>query len=551
MKTSAKKSVNLVFAGALILTLGNLLVKVIGALLKVPLQHSLGDDGMAYYNVANKLYVLLFTISTAGLPTALALMTSRARAQGNLKEAKKIFRVALIFFCAVGLLGTLLMMLFCRPLASSYKGLDDAWLAILLIAPTVVLISVSSAFRGYYQGYQHMIPTAVSEIIEAVCKLSIGLGFANYAITKGYPLWRVAAYSVVGLTVGVALGMVFLIVYRFFFNEKTYNAEYMRPGWETMPVSDTKKIVIELLLVCVPITLSSSVMSLTDVFDGMIVNGRLASIGYDEDTIRTVTGNYETLALTMFKLPPTLIAPITAAIVPHLSALVSSGRKREAKMTMDSSLRVVSMIAMPCAIGLSALSYPILSLLFNDSSSQMAAPLLSVVSIAIIFLGVVSITGAILQAHRYQWVPIISMILGGVVKLISSFILIGIPAVGMMGSPISNVLCYLTIMVTNFWFIKKLLHYTPDLRSIFLAPLLSATLCGFAALGVNKLWEVVLPGRAVKVGTLVSIAAAGVVYVVALFLLRGIRKSDILLLPKGQQIYRLLCRVHLMKEETV
>ncbi len=551
MKTSAKKSVNLVFAGALILTLGNLLVKVIGALLKVPLQHSLGDDGMAYYNVANKLYVLLFTISTAGLPTALALMTSRARAQGNLKEAKKIFRVALLFFGAVGLVGTLVMMLFCHPLAASYEGLEDAWLAVLLIAPTVVLISVTSAFRGYYQGYQHMVPTAVSEIIEALCKLTIGLGFANYAISKGYPLWRVAAYSVVGLTVGVALGMVFLIVYRFFFNEKVYNAEYMRPGWEKMPVSGTKKIVIDLLLVCVPITLSSSIMSLTDVLDGMIVTGRLGSIGMGPQEIRTVYGNYETLALTMFKLPPTLIYPITAAIVPHLSALVSSGRKREAKTTMDSSLRVVSMIAMPCAIGLSALSYPILSLLFNDSSSQMAAPLLSVVSIAIIFLGVVSITGAILQAHRHQWIPIVSMAAGGLVKLISSFILVGIPSVGMMGSPISNVLCYLTIMVTNFWFIKKLLHYTPDLRSIFLAPLLSAALCGLAALGVNKLWEIVLPGRAVKVGTLVSIAAAGVVYVVALFLLRGIRKSDILLLPKGQKIYRLLCRVHLMKEETV
>ena len=550
MKTSAKKSVNLVFAGALVLTLGNLLVKVIGALLKVPLDHILGDEGMSYYNVANRLYVLLFTISTAGLPTALALMTSRARAQGNLKEAKKIFRVALLFFGAVGLAGTLVMMLFCRPLAASYEGLEDAWLAVLLIAPTVVLISVTSAFRGYYQGYQHMVPTAVSEIIEAVCKLTIGLGFAKYAISKGYPLWRVAAYSVVGLTVGVALGMVFLIIYRFFFNEKAYNAEYMLPGWERMPVSDTRRIVVNLLLVCVPITLSSSIMSLTDVFDGMIVTGRLGSIGMDAKAIRTVYGNYDTLALTMFKLPPTLIYPITAAIVPHLSALVSSGRKKEAKKTMDSSLRVVSMIAMPCAIGMSALSYPILSLLFPAESARMAAPLLSIVSIAVIFLGIVSITGAILQAHRFQWIPIVSMAAGGVVKLISSFLLVGIPAVGMIGSPISTVLCYLTVMLVNFRFIRKLLRYTPDLRRIFLAPLLSATLCGLAALGVNALWGIVLAGRAAKLGTLVSIAAAGVVYVIALFLLRGIRKEDVLLLPKGKKLYRLLCRAHLMREET-
>ncbi len=549
MKTSAKKSADLVLSGALILTLGNILVKVIGAFLKVPLDYILGDGGMAYYNVANRLYVLLFTISTAGLPTALALMTSRARAQGNLKEAKKIFRVALIFFTAIGLLGTVILMIFCRGFASMHKGLEDAWLAILLIAPTVTLISVTSAFRGYYQGYQHMMPTAVSEIIEALCKLIGGLGFANYAISKGYPLWKTAAYSVVGLTLGVALGMVFLMVYRFFFDEKAYNADYMKPGWEKMPVSDTKKILVMLLMICVPITLSSSIMSLTDVIDGVIINGRLYAIGYSEEAIQTATGNYDTLALTMFKLPPVLIYPITAAIVPHLSALVAAKKKREAKRTMDSSLRVAAIIGMPCAIGLSALSLPILELLFKEESAVMAAPLLSVVSIAIIFLAIVSITGAILQAHRYQWIPIISMAAGGVVKLISSFILIGIPKVNMMGAPISNVLCYLTVMLVNFWFIKKLLRYTPDVGKIFLAPLLSAALCGFTALGVHWLWDTLLNGRGAKIGTLLSIAAAGVVYVIALFLLRGIRKSDVMLLPKGEKIYRLLCRIRLMKEE--
>ncbi len=542
MRATSKKSGNLLFSGVLILTAGNILVKLIGMLLKVPLQHILGDSGMAYYNVANDIYVWLYTLSTTGLPIAISLLTAETRGKGNLNEAKKLFRVALGLFATVGLFG-MLIMIFGSSLFADLYQMHDANLAIMAIAPTLLFVCISSCFRGYFQGYQRMTPTAICEIIAALGKLIIGIGLALWAIEMGKESHEIAAFTLLGLSIGFGIAMLYLGISKLRFREEEYNTEYLREDADTLPVRSTSALLKQILIIGIPITLSSSLMSFTNVLDGIILSDRLHSIGYVTDQVKELFGNYKTCAVTLFNLPPALIYPISSSIVPFLSAALATGNKERVKATMDSSLRIGTIIALPCAVGLAVLSEPILKILFTDHSARMAAPLLSVLVVGIPFLGLLALTNSMLQSNKLERVPIISTAAGCAVKLLTSYLLIGTPGIAMFGAPIGTCLCYITALAINFAVMYRKLGYVPGFIKIFLRPIASSALCGAAAYGAYLLFERLLGGT---VATLGAIGVAGVVYVVSLFLLRGITEEDVKMLPGGAKIHALLHRIHLM-----
>jgi len=531
-----KDSKKLFFSGVIVLTLANVLVKVIGALLKVPLHSILTDEGMGYYTAAYEVYVWFYMISTSGLSVAISIMISNSRAKGHFNDSKRIFRVVFAILAILGVLGTALMMALSRPLTEYFYKLPSAFYGILAIAPTLFFICLSSAYRGYFQGHQNMVPTAISEVIEAVGKLIFGIVFANYARSQGYPFHIIAAFTLLGLSIGTACSMLYLLVTKLFFKEREYNAA-LEVEEDTTYSTPIKEIFKTLLLIGIPITISSSIMSLTNVIDGMILSSRLQHLGYIEEEAAAMLGNFKTLAVTMFNLPPTLIYPITASIVPLLSAAVSGGKKKMVTDTMNSSLRVCSIIAFPCAFGLSALSYPLLCLLFDEPSSRMAAPLLSVLAPSIFFLGMLSVTNSFLQSHKFQNYPIISMCAGAVVKLLSSYILIGTRGIEMYGAPIGTFLCYLTIMLLNFYFVAKKIGYKPHIGKIFVKPFIAGVVCALAAFGVNYLLASLISP---SLSAIIAVCAAAVVYLVMIIVLKAFTREDILLLPKGNKIANVL-----------
>ncbi len=542
MPNTLNKTNRLFFSGVLILTFSNILIKVIGLTLRIPLQHILGNEGMAYYDVAYKIYVWFYMISTAGLPVAVSILISESLVKGNLREVKRIFRITITLFVIIGLFGMGFMMGGSRLFAAAYK-FGDSYIAIFAIAPTLFFICISSAIRGFFQGYQNMFPTAISQIIEAVGKLTIGILFALYGIKQGYSLPVVAALTVLGLTIGVAAAMLFLCVSKLLFKEKFNNDEYRCLESDLLPVRSVKKLLRQLVITSVPIMLSASVMSFTGMLDGMILSRRLQSIGYTETLTRIIYGNYNGVAVPMFNFPPALIYPISYSIIPLLSAAIVSGDKKRVNFIMNSSLKIAALIAIPCSIGMSILSEPILKLIYDEESAVLAAPLLSVLSLSIFFVGMLAITTAVLQAHKFERKPIVSMIAGSAVKLVSSYILIGIPQIGVYGAPIGTFLCYLVISVINFYFIAKYINLKPSIRQIFIRPLLASLVCAGAAIGSYRLFETfIIP----KAATLGAITFAALVYIIAVFAFRCISKEDILLLPKGKRIYGLLHRIKLI-----
>lgn len=543
--TSNKKKKNLFLSGVLVLTAANLLVKAIGATLKIPLHNLLGDEGMCYYNCAYDIYVWLYMVSTAGLPVTISILISGSRAKGNFKEAKKIFRITLAMFIIIGLAGMGIMLGGARQFASAYKQ-DNAVFCIMTMAPTLFLICVSSCIRGYFQGYQNMFPTAISEIIEAVGKLAMGMLLASYAIQRGYPLHTVAAYAILGVTIGVAGGMLYLIVAKFLFRESIYNEEYMRPDSDEMQCRSTKTLLKVLIVTAVPITISASIMSFTNMLDSMIISRRLQSIGYSATVAASMLGNFKTLVVTLFNLPPALIYPIASSIVPLMSATISSGNHEKAKDIMNSSMRISALLSIPCALGLSVLSEPILKLLFDSASAEIAAPLLSIQALSVFFVGMLSITNAILQSHGYERKPIISMVAGSAVKIISSYILIGIPKINIMGAPIGTFLCYLTIVAFNFYFMAKYVKIIPDVKRVFIRPLVASVICAAVSIGSYRVFAIMAIPE--KISVISAIILAMAVYLVTVFLIRAITEEDVILLPKGKKLCSILKKLHLIRQ---
>ena len=444
-KSKSNSASKLFFTGVFVLTIANVLVKAVGLVSKIVLNRVVGSIGAGYYSSAYEIYAYLYVISTAGLPVALSILVSRCRARGRFKEAKKIFEISFMVFLVIGLIFSSLMIVFSDQIAD-FIGAPQTSLCIVSIAPTMLFVCLSSCMRGYFQGYQLMQPTGISQLIEATCKVGIGVAFSFWAKKQGFPDYKVAAYTILGVTVGVLLGMIYLYIKKLFFQDKTYNLEYS--AFENDEIRSNRDILKELFKIAIPITLSSSVLSLTTIIDTLMVQNRLLSSGMNEIAVRVYYGDYTSLVISMFNLPTIFFYPIASALVPLISATKEQGDEAKNEKIRSMSLKVITLISMPCAIGLGVFSYPILDLLmFKEASVERAAPWLSIASVSVLFLGIIAATNTFLNASGKQRLPIISMLFGAAAKLISNYFLLG--KVGMMGAPISTVICYVCASTLN------------------------------------------------------------------------------------------------------
>ena len=295
-------------------------------------------------------------------------------------------------------------------------------------------------------------------------QLIIGISLAILTIRQGYGTEVTAAATVMGLTVGVFVGMLFLIFYKFRFKSEAYDAEFARPDSDTMPVRGWRSIAKQLFMIAVPVTLSASVMSFTSVIDGIIISRQLQSIGYTADLARTMMGDYSAQAVTMWNVPPALIYPIAYSLSAY-SAAMKMGQTERVKTIMNSAIKVAALIALPSSIGMSVLSEPILKLVFTDqAAAERVAPLLSVLALSIFFISMLSITNAILQVYGHERKPIISMLAGSAVKIAVSYILIGTPSIGIFGAPVSAfIICDRNAtLLRDMWglyYVKVIYHF--------------------------------------------------------------------------------------------
>jgi len=505
-------------SGVVILTVSNLLTKLAGLLFKIPMNYIVGDTGMGYYNSAYSVYTFFYMLATSGLPVALSVMVSESRAAGNVTGAKAVYRAALALFAAGGLLTACVMLFAADSLAGMIRS-DKSALSVMIAAPTMLFICISSAVRGYFQGCGSMVPTAVSQLIEAVGKLVIGIAAAVYAIRMGYGIHVIAAYAVSGLTLGSLIGMIYLLIVKFIRRDRDLMPETLMLRNEKQPVGD---IIRRFVKISLPVTVSASVMSLTNMIDTAMIQRVLQNSGMSGETAAALYGNYTSLAVPMFNLPPVLVYPIAYSLVPAVAAAFASGKIDEAREQILTSLRFAVIIGLPCAMGLTVLADPILCLLYKAESAHTASPLLTLLAPSSFFVCILAVTNSILQSCGEERKPVISMLAGAMVKGISSRILL--QTMGISGAPVSTLLCYLTVTVLNFTFVVRASGIRFEFTRIFLKPMLSSSLCALTAVGIFRMSSPQIGG---KPGCMVSIVSAAAVYLISLLLTKSVEPEEL------------------------
>ena len=516
--------------GTALLAMATAIVKVIGALYKIPLNAIIGEQGFGYFNTAYEIYNVLLMISTAGLPVAMSRMISQASSLGHYNQVRRIYKTARGIFLGLGITGSLLMTIFCRQLAV-FQNQPDAWAAIGCLGPCVLLICIMSTYRGFFQGQSNMLPTSISQVLEAVVKLSVGMvaALALIKLTNSIPL--AAGGAILGVTASCLVSAIYLF--------SRFRKSYLvlpETKEEVRSFGDTAK---GLLIIALPITLGSAGLQLLTMLETKIYMGRLLEFHSQAaaDTMRGIYG----MTQTIFNMPCAFITPITISIIPAITAQLTLCNDVEAKATEESAIRITGLISMPCAFGLGLLAEPVTSLLggYTGENLVLATKLMTVLGFSIMFNAVVLVTTAIMQAHGHAGRPVINMLVGGFLKLAAVFILTGNPHIGIVGTPIGTLLCYLAICVLNIYSIRTLLEHPPAIVKNLLRTFLSAlimgifvygSLVGLKAAGITS--RLILCGAPIVVGVLV--------YVIAAVKIKVVTREDCLLLPKGEKIAKLL-----------
>lgn len=538
MSESGKKST--FFGGAAILAVSAILVKVIGAIYRIPLGNILPNDVMADYNSAYDIYNVFMTFSTVGLPVALSKTISEANTLGRQNQVKKIFRVALYAFLLIGLVGFFCMTVLAAPLSEFVLSNPKAVYCVIALSPSVLCVCIISAFRGYFQGHFNMVPTGVSQIIEAAFKLVVGLALAAYLVyAAGKP-----EFGSVGAIIGISTGSVVALIYILL--------TYRRAGKGRKEISQdrpdrAKTILGALLKLAVPITVGSAASSLITLLDNKLVMSQLRSV-YETvngmemeaalDAARNLYGVYAK-TMSIYNLPFSMMVPLTACIIPAVSACLSRRDKEGARNISESAVRVGLLVALPMGMGLFALGGPIMSLLFPALDPVIAGPLLSVLGLASIFVAMQLLCNSILQANGMVNLPIVAVVVGGLIKLVVNYTLVGNPRIHIYGAPVGTLCCFVVIVLLEIFFIRRTVPSAPRFTRTFGKPLIAAAVMAAAAWGCHGLL-VNQVGLSNSLATVGAIMIAVVVYLVLVLALRAISKEDLSLMPKGDKIAKIL-----------
>ena len=611
---------NTFFGGAAILAVGILVVKLIGMFYKIPLLNIIGEQGSADFNNAYNIYSVLLTISTAGLPVAVSKLVSEADALGRRNQVRRTFRLALALFLILGVLSFLVMFFGSEQLAGL---MNDSMAApgIRALAPAVICVGCLSAFRGYAQGHGSMTPTAVSQIIEALCKLTVGLGLAYWLVGHGADASHAAAGAITGVTVGTIVALAYMLMNFLITRSQEPQLADDRPD-------EPSTILKHLLMIAVPITISSSMVGIVTVIDTSLVQGQLqrallenqdtwtlyqdfvdftslkealsawqaalpdgsavsmslldqyaaqaealrdqqsaltdlqsASLELHaalENISRTLYGNYSG-ALNIYNLPTSLMAAVTAAVIPAVSGALARRDRRGAGRITGSALRISALAACPMAVGLFVLGEPIMALIFPNLNPQLAGPLLSTLGLATLFVCMMLVCNSILQAHGFVSLPVIIMVAGGVVRIITNYNVVIQPTIGIYGAPMGNILCFALCMTLDLVVMSRVIPRRPKYIQVFAKPLAASALMGLGAWAVHGLMSKLFEATGIfmsadpvthevlglsrtgnAAATLLAILVAVVIYGVLVIALRAITKDDLMLMPKGEKIARML-----------
>ena len=538
--------------GAAILTVGVIIMKILGFFYKIPLGNILGDEGYSMFMGAYSIYYIFFTLATAGLPVALSRLVAEADANGRARQEEKTFRVALVTFSVIGLIFALIMFCFPHWLAAVYLENPDAAPSVRAMAPAILLVCIVSAYRGYCQGNGNMLPTTVDEVLEVLFKVVSGLVIAVLVLRayRGSPmaLPMGSAGAIFGVSIGSAVSLGYMIVYKrrhYSSLSAPYTAGVIDPN-DTPDDDDlvdpALRIEKDILTIGIPIAAGACIMALLNSVDSKLCMNRLQSAAHFTYREAKVLYGVYGKAQTLFNLPAAFITPLTISIVPAISGALAKGDRNTAASVSEDSMRIAAFLSVPMGVGLSVLAGPIMNVLYPGSHLA-GAGLLRIMGVASFFVCIVLMENAVLQASGREKLTMVTLISGGVVKIVINWFLVAQRSINIYGAPVGTLCSYFAMAALNYIFMCRTLTHRPRLLRVMTGPLTASALMGLTAWGVFGLCARALLRRG-RLGELLAmcaaILAAVVVYMIVAIVFKAVTKEDMKLIPGGEKIARIL-----------
>lgn len=518
--------------GVAIIGIAGAIVKVLGAFFRIPLVDWIGAEGMSYYGYAYTIYGALLELATAGIPIAVSRLVSENIGYKRYRNAHRIFQLSLLIMFFTGFILFLLCFFFSDQIAGAL-GNRMAGMAVRAVSPAILFIPILSTFRGYFQGRQNMNPTAISDVIEQLVRIAVGLllAFSLYRINVA----KAAAGAAFGASAGsFAALIVVVLIYRL--NRRPFRYKILVHD----PLVESNRILIrKILTISVPIMLGALIMPFMNMADTAIIVKRLQATGFSDHESKYLYGLISGYCSTLISIPQIFLDAIVISIVPIISRVFVMERHAEVEINIRFSFRLTTLLAFPCAIGLFAFSRPILMLLFGSRPDEVddAVPTMMILSIGVMGFAIGQTSTGVLQAIGKQNIPVITILISMLFKVLFAFILVGIPFLNIQGAAISSLLAYIISFMLNNHFIRKFtgvrLHYVETYLKPTLLSALMAAIAYLAYYGMN-----ILLGNALA--TLLGIVVGIVVYGVLLILTKSVTYKELAVLPKGDKLNTLI-----------
>ena len=527
METSGKRSF---VKGAAILGIAGLLCKVIGAFFRIPLYNMIGD-GMVYYEAVYPWYSTLIVVSTAGIPTAISKLVAERVTLGDFAGAKKVFRRAQLLLLGIGLVTTAMLLFGAEAIVKLQQTGEGAVYSFRALAPALLFVSLMCAYRGYLQGVQLMAGTAISQLIEQIGKLAVGLYLASAFLPYGLE------YAAMGALIGVtASELMALIVIAVIFRSR-------RRRFLPVNVPQRTKdsgIIGQLLAMAIPVTIGASIMPLTGVVDSMLIMPTMLKLGLTEAeaSMRYVALRTNVAAIT--NMPALLTTALSMSLVPAISSARARKDKKSIHGASRMGMKLAMVIGLPCGIGLFVLGGQAVDLLYDIDPTRLylCAKLMRISAIGIIFLSLVQTMTGIIQGLGRPLVPVVNLALGAVTKIIIMLTLMQDPRIEIYGAALSTVACYAVAGIADAIYLVRKTRLRVGVINTFLKPLFASLVMGVAAFFAYVFFSASL--SLTSLSTLLAIMVAAVIYVILLFLLRIFTVEDLKLIPGGRTLARLM-----------
>lgn len=539
--------------GAMILSIGVLVSRIIGMLYRIPIRNILGDEGQSLYGVAYSIYVVILTLTAMAIPGALSKLIAERRAAGAYREAKRVFRLAMTYALSFSFVMALGLWLSADFISDTFYKSQDVALPIRALAPTIIIATSLGVFRGYFQGRGDMMPTASSQIIEQVFNVIFSVVLAAYfmKITNKNLVWG-ATGSALGTGIGAIAGLVVLIIL-FIMKHKEARAELIQS--RTYNYQSNRAILKQILSMMVPVIISASIFSVMTSIDQSMISNILpkniehlrnqnlldvvpvtdAAIYSTQSITNQLSGQLSFQYMTFMNIPVSLILQLGLASVPAIAAGMAEGQVKDVRRKTKMIFKVGMLIAAPSAIGFMFFARPILVLVVGDESG---AEILAAGAIAILAIAVAQLSAGILQGMSRQNIPTVNAVISCIIKVIVNMVALSFPRLNIYGFIHSTTICYVIYATLNMRYLQRCLKLKMNWKKILLKPMLCAFIMGCASFIFYK--GLLLIGLSIQLSIMITLPIAAGIYFGVGLITGTITKVDLLAIPGGRKVISIL-----------